>query len=49
MPPAGGVGSPQDIWAKKNELVARALAEGFSAARVTTPDAIPQAAGRLAD
>lgn len=49
MPPTGGAGSPQDIWAKKNELVARALAEGFSAARVTTPDAIPQAAGRLAD
>ena len=40
---------PRDIWAKKKELVARALAEGFSAARVTRPDAIPQAAGRLAE
>ena len=49
LPPAGRAGSPQDIWAKKKELVARALAEGFSAARVTRPDAIPQAAGRLAE
>lgn len=45
--PAGD--SPGDISAKKNALVARALAEGFSAVRVTTPDAIPQAAARLAD
>jgi len=49
LPPAGDAGAPQDIWAKKKELVERALAEGFSAARVTTPDAIPQAAGRLAE
>jgi len=40
-------GSPQDISTKKKELVAQALAEGFSAVRVTTPDAIPQAAERL--
>ena len=40
---------PRDISAKKNALVARALAEGFSAVRVTTPGAIPHAAGRLAD
>lgn len=32
----------------KQELVARALSEGFSAARITRPDAIPQAAGALA-
>ena len=32
----------------KERLVARALAEGFSAVGVTQPDAIPQAAGRLA-
>lgn len=32
----------------KERLRARALAEGFSAARVTTPDAIPEAAARLA-
>lgn len=49
MPPAGGAGSPQDIWARKKDLVERALAEGFSAARVTAPDAIPQAAARLAE
>ncbi len=33
----------------KARLVAQALAEGFSKARVARPDAIPQAAGRLAD
>ncbi|WP_415394031.1 tRNA epoxyqueuosine(34) reductase QueG [Paracoccus sp. SJTW-4] len=33
----------------KKALVARALDEGFSAVRVTTPDAIPQAAARLAE
>ncbi|NEX47975.1 tRNA epoxyqueuosine(34) reductase QueG [Pseudotabrizicola algicola] len=32
----------------KSRLHARALAEGFSAMRITTPDAIPQAAERLA-
>ena len=32
----------------KQALQAQALAEGFTAMRVTTPDAIPQAAGRLA-
>ncbi len=32
----------------KKRLVARALEEGFSKCRVTTPGAIPQAAGRLA-
>ena len=31
----------------KSRLIAQALEEGFSKARVTTPDAIPQAAGRL--
>ena len=34
--------------ALKTAVVARALEEGFAAARVTRPDAIPQAAGRLA-
>lgn len=34
--------------ALKQRLVERALQEGFSAARVTRPDAIPKAAGRLA-
>lgn len=34
---------------QKNELVAQALAEGFSAVRVTTPDAVPQIAARLAE
>lgn len=33
----------------KARLVARALEEGFSKARVARPDAIPQAAGRLAE
>jgi epoxyqueuosine reductase len=33
----------------KARLVAEARAVGFAAARVTTPDAIPQAAGRLAE
>ncbi|WP_417599472.1 tRNA epoxyqueuosine(34) reductase QueG [Pararhodobacter oceanensis] len=33
----------------KERLVARALEEGFSAARITRPDAIPQAAARLAE
>lgn len=33
----------------KSRLLAKALEEGFSKARVTTPDAIPQAAGRLAE
>ena len=33
----------------KKDLVARALDEGFAAVRVTTPDAIPQAAARLAE
>jgi epoxyqueuosine reductase len=32
----------------KSRLTARALEEGFAALRVTTPDAIPQAADRLA-
>lgn len=32
----------------KTRLIERALAEGFAKARITTPDAIPQAAGRLA-
>ena len=45
-PPAAD--SPRDISAKKNELVAQALAEGFSAARVTTPNAVPEIAARLA-
>ncbi len=31
----------------KERLIAKALEEGFSKARVTRPDAIPQAAGRL--
>ncbi|KFE36799.1 tRNA epoxyqueuosine(34) reductase QueG [Thioclava atlantica] len=31
----------------KTRLVAKALEEGFSKARITTPDAIPEAAGRL--
>ena len=31
----------------KARLVARAMGEGFAKARVTTPDAIPEAAGRL--
>ena len=35
--------------ALKSRLHDRALAEGFSAMRITTPDAIPQAADRLAD
>ena len=43
-----GAGSPQDISAKKKLILDRARVEGFSAARVTTPDAIPQAAGALA-
>ena len=33
----------------KARLVAQARAEGFAAARVCGPDAVPQAAGRLAD
>jgi epoxyqueuosine reductase len=33
----------------KSRLHARALDEGFSAMRITAPDAIPQAAGRLAE
>jgi epoxyqueuosine reductase len=32
----------------KSKLIAQAATEGFSAARVTRPDAIPEAAGRLA-
>lgn len=44
-----GADSPQDISAKKKLILDRARVEGFSAARVTTPDAIPQAAGRLAE
>ncbi|WP_370515301.1 tRNA epoxyqueuosine(34) reductase QueG [Paracoccus sp. S-4012] len=37
------------MWVKaKERLVEQALAEGFSKVRVTTPDAVPQAAGRLA-
>ena len=54
-PEEGGVaprrmrGSPQHISGQKREIVARALEEGFSAVRVTTPDAIPQAAARLAE
>ena len=35
--------------ALKEGLVARALSEGFAAARVCSPDAVPQAAGRLAE
>ena len=53
--PQGGAGprrvkgeASPDISAHKTALVAQALAEGFTAVRVTTPDAIPQAAGRLA-
>ncbi|MCG6904499.1 MAG: tRNA epoxyqueuosine(34) reductase QueG [Rhodobacter sp.] len=34
--------------ALKQRLVAQALAEGFSKARVTTPDSVPEIAGRLA-
>jgi epoxyqueuosine reductase len=34
--------------ALKRRLIARAAAEGFAVARVTTPDAIPEAAARLA-
>lgn len=37
-----------DGIALKSLVVERALAEGFSAARVTRPDAIPEAAARLA-
>ncbi len=37
-----------DAGSLKAKLVARAGAEGFAAARVTTPGAIPEAAGRLA-
>ncbi|ARJ69515.1 tRNA epoxyqueuosine(34) reductase QueG [Paracoccus contaminans] len=43
-----GADSPRDISVQKKDLVAQALAEGFSAVRVTTPDAVPQAAARLA-
>ena len=32
----------------KSDLIARALADGFTAARVTRPDAVPEMAGRLA-
>jgi epoxyqueuosine reductase len=35
--------------ALKDRLVARALDEGFAAARVCLPDAVPEAAGRLAE
>ena len=41
--------SSRDVWVKaKERLVAQALAEGFSKVRVTTPDAVPEAAARLA-
>ena len=40
--------STSDPAAQKRALIARARAEGFSAVRITTPDAIPQAAARLA-
>ena len=33
----------------KTRMIARALTEGFAKARITTPDAIPEAAGRLSD
>ena len=45
-PPAAD--SPRDIFARKNLILDRARDEGFSAVGVTTPDAIPLAAGRLA-
>ena len=42
--------STSEDWAGlKDRLVARSLAEGFAEARITTPDAIPQAAPRLRD
>lgn len=41
-------GAPRDIFIQKSDLIAQALAEGFSAVRITTPGAIPQAAARLA-
>jgi len=41
--------SDPDPEAMKRRVIARALDEGFSAARITRPDAIPLAAGRLAD
>ena len=42
----GGAGG---AWQDGNEeLLAQARAEGFAAARVTRPDAIPEAAARLA-
>jgi epoxyqueuosine reductase len=49
-PPGLPASPPEDISGQKKEaLVARALEEGFSKCRVTRPDAIPQAAGRLAE
>lgn len=39
----------KDAGALKAELVARALGEGFSKVGVCAPDAVPEAAGRLAE
>ncbi|MEZ5869480.1 MAG: hypothetical protein R3D46_14035 [Defluviimonas denitrificans] len=37
-----------DAAGLKHRLVAKAVEEGFAAARICRPDAIPEAAGRLA-
>ncbi|WP_442907465.1 tRNA epoxyqueuosine(34) reductase QueG [Kaistia sp. MMO-174] len=39
--------TPKQLAAEKSRLVADALAEGFSVVRITGPDAIPLAPGRL--
>ena len=52
MPPGALPPDPQDICAKmkgltKEQLVARALEEGFVKVGICRPDAVPEAAGRL--
>ena len=41
--------SPPDISGQKKQIETQALAEGFAKMRVTTPDAVPEIAGRLRD
>ena len=50
LPPAPVPGAPpEDISAQTKEIAAQARAEGFAKMRVTSPHAVPQVAGRLAD